>query len=171
MAKTRTGLRVMVDANILIAGSVWPRWPYEVIQHALHGDFQLILSPYILGQAVKQLNMRFPESTWRLEHLLETSRYELARNPTKGQVVQAVGLTRDETDLPVVLAAIAAKVDYLVSEDKDLTAQDGTTEELHKRLKVLISGTFLREVMGWNSDELERVRKRTWQDLPAPDKA
>jgi hypothetical protein len=64
-----------------------------------------------------------------------------------------------------VLAAIAAGVHYLVSDDKDLTVQDETTQKLRERLTVLLSGTFLRQVMGWSSEDLERVRRRTWQDL------
>jgi predicted nucleic acid-binding protein len=81
MEITHRDLGVMVDANILIAGSVWPRWPYEVLQHALRGDFQLVLSDYILQQA---------------------------------------------------LIHIRARVDYLVSEDKDLTVQDETTVRLRQ---------------------------------------
>ena len=38
MGKTRLDSRVMLDANVLIAGSVWPRWPYEVLQHALRAS-------------------------------------------------------------------------------------------------------------------------------------
>jgi len=56
-------------------------------------------------------------------------------------------------------------VDYLVSEDKDLTAKDAATAQLRQRLRVLLCGTFLREVMGWSSEELERVRGRNWADL------
>jgi predicted nucleic acid-binding protein len=73
---------------------------------------------------------------------------------------------RDPTDIPIALAAINAEVDYLVSEDKDLTAQDDTTAELRKHLTVYLSGTFLREVMGWSSEELEAIRGRSWADLP-----
>ena len=51
MAPSQPELRVMLDANILIAGSVWPRWPYEVLQHALRGDFRLVLSEYVIQQA------------------------------------------------------------------------------------------------------------------------
>jgi hypothetical protein len=58
-------------------------------------------------------------------------------------------------------------VDYLVSEDKGLTAQDDTTANLRKELTVMISGTFLRQVPGWTSEELERVRGRNWEDLEA----
>ncbi len=53
----------------------------------------------------------------------------------------------------------------LVSEDKDLTTNDATTEKLRQQLKVYISGTFLREVMEWTSEELETVRGRTWRNL------
>ena len=165
MAKTPPDFRVMVDANVLIAGSVWPRWPYEVLQHALSGDFQLVLSPYVIAQAEAQIVKTFPDSAWRFRRLVEGSNVELVKTPTKRQIEEAAGLVRDPTDIPVALAAIEAKVDYLVSEDKDLTAQDETTKQLRDRLTVLISGTFLRVVMGWSSERLESIRYRGWKDL------
>jgi len=170
MAKSKPDLRVMLDANILIAGSVWPRWPYEVLLHAVDGDFQLLLSPYIIAQARKQISKSFPEGSQRLERLLELTNYEPVKDPTERQLDKAADLVRDPTDVPIALAAIFARVDYLVSEDKDLSAKDETTVELRKHLTVLISGTFLREVMGWSSEEIERVRGRKWQDLEAPEK-
>ena len=165
MAKTRPDIRVMVDANVLIAGSVWPRWPYEVLQHALNGDFQLVLSPYVIAQAEAQIARSFPDHVWRFRQLVEGSNVELVKNPTPQQIEEAAGLVRDATDIPVALAAIGAEVDYLVSEDKDLTAQDETTKQLRDRLTVLICGTFLREVMGWSSERLESIRGRSWKDL------
>lgn len=44
-------LRVMVDANILVAGSIWPRFPYAVLHHATIGDYRLVLSPEIIAEA------------------------------------------------------------------------------------------------------------------------
>lgn len=130
MAPTQADLRVMVDANILIAGSVWPRWPYEVLQHALHGDFQLVLSNYILRQARRHIQARFPAYIEPFNGVLQACRYELIADPSKVQVSQHSDLVRDPTDVPVALAAINARVDYLVSEDKDLTVQDESTAEL-----------------------------------------
>ena len=169
MVKSRPDLRVMVDANILISGNVWPRWPYEVLLHAVAGDFQLLLTPYMISQARKQMSKSFPEGSQRLETLLDLTNYEPIKDPTEKQVAKVAGLVRDPTDVPIALAAINAKVDYLVSEDKDLAARDETTSELREHLTVLISGTFLREVMGWSGKELERVRGRKWQDLEAPE--
>ena len=70
-------------------------------------------------------------------------------DPILEEVSFAAGLVRDPTDIPVALAAIKAKVDYLISEDKDLTANDETTANLHQHLKVLISGTFLYCGSNW----------------------
>jgi predicted nucleic acid-binding protein len=44
-------LRVMVDANVLFAGTLWPRFPYEVLRHAVLGDYQLVLSSRIIDEA------------------------------------------------------------------------------------------------------------------------
>lgn len=160
-------LRVMVDANILIAGSIWPRWPYEVLQHALHGDFILVLSGYVIEQARMHIQRRFPAYKEAFEVLLQTCPHELVADPDREQVSQYQNLVRDLTDVPVALAAINAGVDFLVSEDKDLSIQDHTTAQLRQALKVMISGTFLREVMGWKSQELENIRRRNWEDMEA----
>lgn len=166
MDQVQPELRVMVDANILIAGSVWPRWPYEVLQHALRGDFHLVLNEYVIRQARLHIQRRFPAYREQFDAYLQICSHELAGDPTPEQVAQHSGMVRDPSDVPVALAAINAGVDYLVSEDKDLTIQDETTMQLRQALHVMISGTFLREVMGWSSQDLERIRHRTWRDIP-----
>jgi len=167
----RKKLRVMVDANVLLAGVVWPRWPHEVLEHARRGDFRLVLLPLVIEQARHRLVTRFPAYVDKFEATLRAISHQLVKNPTPNQVARHVELVRDVTDVPIALAAINARVDYLVSEDKDLTAQDETTTQLRKRVTVLLSGTFLREVMGWSSDDLERVRGRTWRDLPQSERS
>ena len=157
--------RVMVDATVLIAGSGWPRWPREVLLVGLRGKYQLVLSPYVVGQARRNLIRRFPEHVERFEEFLSLAEFELVPDPPPEQVAQNAHLVRDRSDIPIALAAINAGVDYLVSEDKDFTARDDTTERLHEQLTALLSGTFLRQVLGWTSEELEQIRHRRWSDL------
>ena len=107
----------------------------------------------------------FPQHLPRLEKFLREVDYELASDPTQEEIDSNSNLVRDLSDVAIALSAIAAKVDYLVSEDKDLTIQDESTAELRRHVKVLISGTFLREVMGWSSEDLEKIRHRKWDDL------
>jgi predicted nucleic acid-binding protein len=161
----RKKLRVFVDANILLAGSAFPRWPHEVLAHAADGDFRMVLSPLVVKQAREHLQKIFPAHLARFERFLRAVDYELAPDPTAAEVTAHKHLVRDESDVPIALAAMAARVDYLVSEDKDLTAQDETTAELRRHLRVMLSGTFLREVMGWTSEELESIRHRAWNEI------
>jgi len=165
MASSSDKPRIFTDANILFAGSSFPRWSYEVLQHALAGDCELVLCPLVIDSARRHLQKRFPEHVQRFEIFLEKAEYELIADPAPAEIDANANLVRDLSDVGVALAAIAAKVDYLVSEDKDLTSNDETTAELHRHQKVMIAGTFLREVMGWSSERLESIRHRKWDDL------
>jgi hypothetical protein len=155
----------MVDATVLIAGSGWPRWPREVLLAGLRGEYQLVLCPYVIRQAHRNLSQRFPQHLGRFEAFLSLASLELVPDPDAQAVAENRDLVRDESDIPIALAAIRAGVDYLVSEDKDFTARDETTAELHRHLTVLLPGTFLRQVLGWTSEELEEIRHRRWSDL------
>ena len=149
MEISKEPLRVMVDANILIAGSAWPRWPYEVLQHAWAGDFELVLCPLIIDSARHRLGEDFQDHLSRFDEFLATCDYEEVANPPREQVRRNQDLVRAPADVPIALAAMNAGVNYLVSEDKHLTSRDETTAKLRQRIQPLISGTFLREVMGW----------------------
>lgn len=161
-ATSKGKLRVMVDANVLVAGTGWPRFPYEVLQHAAAGDFQLVLSPFVIEEARTHLGKIEAALVERFDAFLEASAYEEIPTPAPEELAAEPDLVRDIEDIPVGLAAINARVDILVSLDKDLT---DPSEPIHKRLKILLPGTFLREYMGWTSERLEEIRNRTWSDL------
>ena len=153
----------MVDTTVLLAGIIWPRFPYEVLQHALRGDFQLVLCPFVLTQAHRKFREIFPAFTDDFAEFLVDVPYERVSDPISSSVLANQQLMRDITDTPIALAAINAQVDYFVSDDKDCTAPD---QPIHRNLSILQTGTFLNEVMGRNRDELDRIKRRTWADIP-----
>lgn len=159
-------LRVMADANVLIAGILFPRWFHEFLRHALKGDFKLVLSAQTIHEARERMARGTAAQQQALEQFLADCDYEAVPDPSREEVEQNAGLVRDPKDIPIALAAIIAGVDYLVTNDKDLTAQDETTAALREKIQPIIVGRFLREVMGWDSEALERIRKRNWSDLP-----
>ena len=160
---SRTKLRVMADTTVLLAGIIWPRFPYEVLQHALRGDFQLVLCPFVLTQAHRKFREIFPAFTEDFAEFLVDVPYERISDPISSSVLANQQLMRDITDIPIALAAINAEVDYFVSDDKDFTAPD---QPIHRNLSILQTGTFLNEVMGRSRDELDRIKRRTWADIP-----
>jgi predicted nucleic acid-binding protein len=68
---------------------------------------------------------------------------------------------RSLKDVPIALSAIRAKVSYFVTNDKDLTEDEG----LKAKLSILLPAVFLRDVMGWTSEQLEAIRYRQWSDV------
>lgn len=168
MAEAPRALRVMADANVLIAGILFPRWFHEFLRHALHDDFLLVLSEQALAEARARMARGSDAEQQALEQFLTDCEYELVPDPPRAEVLQNLDLVRDPKDVPIALAAIAAGVDHLVSNDKDLTAQDETTARLRQYVQPMPVGRFLHDVMGWPSDELERIRLRTWRDLAPP---
>jgi len=158
-------LRVMADANVLVSGILFPRWFHEFLRHALKGDFQLVLCPQVIREARERMAQGTRAQRQALEQFLTDCAYEEVPDPPKEAVEQHRHLVRDPKDVPLALAAIHSTVDYLVTNDKDLTAQDETTAALRQRIQPIIVGRFLREVMGWKSEDLEKIRKRTWSDF------
>lgn len=128
MPARRPEIRVFLDANVLLAGIVFPRWPWEILRHAVRGDFQRVLSPYGIRQTRRAIARRFPEFLSAFDRFLVLCPYELVPDPDPEDVQAHIHLLRDETDVPVALAAIRAGVDSLVSEDKDLTAETQSTQ-------------------------------------------
>jgi predicted nucleic acid-binding protein len=156
----------MLDATVLFAGTVWPRWSYEVLQHARKGDYRLLLSERVIGSARKWLAIRFPDFANLFdETVLPTLEYEPVAEPSAEAVAQNLHLVRQLSDVPVALAAIDASVDYFVTEDKDFTQRHPSTALLQSKLNIMRPVIFLREVMGRTSEELEQIRKRSWTDL------
>jgi predicted nucleic acid-binding protein len=151
----------MVDANVLVAGSVWARWPHAVLRHALAGDYRLVLSPLVIEEARQRIQETFPASWQRFSDYLSTLEYEEVEDATAEAITANLNLSRDVKDVPVAVVAVRSGVSCLVTSDKDLTE----SEALKKQVKVVLPAVFLREYMGWSSEQLEAIRYRDWDEL------
>ena len=163
-----TRLRVFVDANVLIRGITFPRFPYEILRLAAQQKIILIVSPSVLADARHYLTALFPAHLPKLDALLAIAAVEIAADPTAEEVSAQRNLVRDVKDVPVVLAAAKAHVNYLVSTDADLTDMDESTETLRAMIapgKVLRVGVFLNQVMGWSHEDLEAISRRQWREI------
>ena len=145
-----------MDANVLIRGITFPRYPYEILRLATRHEIVMVISPTVLADARHYLSTLFPNHLPKLD------------DPTLDEVRNHRDLVRDIKDVPVVLAAVKASVDYLVSTDADLTDVDASTEALRLLLepaKVLRVGTFLHDVMGWSHQALDSISRRRWDEI------
>ena len=162
MARRR--LRVALDANVLIAGIRLPRWPHEVIRAAIGGHFDLVLPRQVIDEARRHLNTARLEA---LEFVLSQSIHEEVSMPSPDLVDRNSDLVRSRKDVPIALALLAGETDIFVTNDRDFTEPDATAQRFRGRAPVMLPAVFLREVCAWSSDDLEAIRNRTWEDMPA----
>jgi predicted nucleic acid-binding protein len=158
--------RVLLDANVLIAGTIWPRWQYEILRHTLMRDYHLVLSPLVIESARRNIHRIDPAQLYRFEQFLADCPLEVVDNPSLQQVRDNIDLVRDASDVPIALAAINAGVDYLVTYDDDFTSNDETAEKVREAIPgIILPPVFLRDVLGWTSEQLEQIRARNWEEI------
>jgi hypothetical protein len=72
---------------------------------------------------------------------------------------------RSAKDVPIALALLNGNADIFVTNDPDFTDPDATAERLRRQVRIMLTAVFLRDVLGWSSGALERLRDRNWSDL------
>src|SRR5436305_4643223 len=122
--------RVMLDANLLIGAFLAPRASRQVMEWAREGRVRLVLSPYVIAEARRMISRAFRRRLAEFDAFIASTPHELAPDPAPEVVAEHRGLVADPADVPVALAAIQAGVDYLLSSDHHLVADDETTRAL-----------------------------------------
>lgn len=159
----RPKLRIALDANILVAGILFPRWPHEVMRAVLRPEFEVVLPAQVIEEARRHLLSW--EQREALDYFLSSVRCIEYPMPSPQSVLTNLGLVRSAKDVPIALALLEAEVEVFVSLDRDFTDPDATSDELRQRLRIMLPAVFLRSLMGWTSDELESIRNRRWNEL------
>jgi putative PIN family toxin of toxin-antitoxin system len=120
-----TGLRVVLDTNVLVSGLAYPgSVPGRIVGAWQRGGLDVVLSKYILDEMVSVLpklssNKR---SSVEIRDLADSFLFMAEIVEPSGNVEAAL---RDKADGPVLGTLLAARADYLVTGDKDLLALAG----------------------------------------------
>jgi predicted nucleic acid-binding protein len=156
-------LRVALDANVLIAGTRLPRWPFEVMQACLAGYFDVVLPEQVIVEAKRHADA--PGQADALESFLVNANYEELPAPSLEAVLANVDLMRSKKDLPIAVALLNGEVDIFVTSDKDFTDESATAQRFRDRVRIMLPAVFLRDVLGWRTEALEAIRDRRREEL------
>jgi len=131
-------IKAVVDTNVFISGTLWKGSPHNVLALWSASKFKLVVSHEIVNEYETVLNKLLNHQPDLVERILETIRLH-------SEYVQPMKLPkpicRDPNDDMFLSAALAGKVDYIVSGDKDLLVLNSVLD-----LKIVNPRQFLDAV-------------------------
>lgn len=123
-------MRVLIDTNILISAALnSDGTPYKAFLKAVTYPNKGIVCDQNMEELRRIFNRKFPQKISLLEHFLSIALLTLEVVPTPSEEIEIEkeSLIRDVADRPILRAALCAKVDVLLTGDKDFI-ESGITE-------------------------------------------
>ena len=115
-------MRAVIDTNVLLSGLLWHGQPHALLEHVRAGAVSMVSSPALLAELADVIGRaKFDAILKRTNTSRERSLAEVRR---LAEVIDPPPLPqpvcRDPDDDEVLALAVAAKVELIVSGDKDL---------------------------------------------------
>jgi len=135
-------MRVALDTNVVISALAFPGSVSDkAMTRMILSDCQILLCNQVLTELRMVVRRKFPEKTESIERFLRDFSYlEISESSSVNLSSEQIPDVRDPSDLPILLSAITAKADILVTGDEDLLS----VASLITTLEILSPSEFLR---------------------------
>ena len=142
-------LRVFIDSNILISAMHSGASISRHLLLLLAREHHLLICSYSLAEVSRVLEKRFPDKLAEWDHFLTRLQFEMVYTPTDPSTF-SIPYIRDKKDIPILVSAMIAQPDILVTGDHDFH-----TPEIQEYFTVMTPADFVRS-FGGNSDQREQ---------------
>lgn len=114
-------MRVLIDTNVLISAALSNSGtPFHAFIKAVSAPHQGLICEQNIDEMRRVFNRKFPNKINALESFLALSMLTLEVVPIPSQTQPTEQQVRDETDRPILRAALAANADIILTGDLDL---------------------------------------------------
>jgi len=143
-------LNIFLDSSALIAGAISESGAAHVLlQLGESEDVLLTISEMVIVESERSIAKKSPRNLNDLRSLIKTSRLKIVGDPSKKEVEANLYLIGDPNDVPILLAAMKAKVDYLATHNRRHFLDDPKVAE-RSGLKIGTPG----DVLAWIRENL-----------------
>lgn len=112
-------LNIFLDSSALIAGAISESGAAHVLlQLGESEDILLTISEMVIVESERSIAKKSPKNLNDLRSLIKASRLKIVDDPSKKEVEANLYLIDDPNDVPILLAAMKAHVDYLATHNR-----------------------------------------------------
>lgn len=113
-------MRVLIDTNILVSAALSPNGtPYKAFLKAVTYPNKGVICDQNIEEIRRIFNRKFPQKIPLLEHFLSIALLAMEVVVTPNEELEEESYIRDVADRPILRAAVNAKVDVLLTGNKD----------------------------------------------------
>lgn len=110
---------IFLDSSALIEGAISESGAAHVLLNLGEiKDIVLITSELVLLESERSMAKKSPSNLNDLRSLIKSSNMRIVENPSKEEVEANLYIIKDPNDVPILLAAMKAKVDYLATHNR-----------------------------------------------------
>ncbi len=141
-------MRVLLDTNILVSGLLFLKGnEHQILRLIEEDNLTLVLPETVILETKRVLKRRFEGFEELLEIFLSNVKPEvLTLHSILRHAETHQHAVRDRTDLPVYIATLLSRPDYVVTGDKKLSEDLATSEPITRHTRVCSSKEFLRAI-------------------------
>jgi len=141
---------IFLDSSVLIAGILSESGAAHAL--LLLGESEAILltvSEMVIIESERSIALKSPRNISIFRNSIVTSNLEVVRDPSAKEVKANLYLISDPNDVPILLAAMKAKVDYLATHNRKHFLDDPKVTEI-SGLRIGTPG----DVLAWLRENL-----------------
>jgi predicted nucleic acid-binding protein len=143
-------INLFLDSSALIAGVVSAQGAARaLLLLAESGHIAVTISEQVLVETERAIARKAPLALTDLRQAILASQARIVRDPSPAQVKAHVNLISHPADIPIVLAAMQAKVDYLVTLNRKHFIDD---QEVARKADLRIGTPG--DALSWVRDQL-----------------
>ena len=142
---TMSKIKVFLDSSALIAGIISSTGAARVLLIMSELDeISIFISEDVIIESERTLAKKVPAALPEFRQSIKAARVKIMNSPYPQEVREHLYMIADPTDVPILLAAIQAKVDYLATHNRKHFLDDPKVAEL-SGLRIGTPG----DVLGW----------------------
>lgn len=112
-------LNIFLDSSALIAGVISETGAaHALLQLGESEDILLTVSEMVLVESERAIAKKSPRNLNDLRTTIKTAKLRIVAEPSKKEVQANLYMMKDPTDVPILIAAMKAKVDYLATHNR-----------------------------------------------------